>query len=386
MDKDYVGVSAFGLKLGAITPEVDLKEEVMNLLKRCREDNMIHDGDVLCVTESVLARSQNNFVTVDEVVEELHEKHGINENYTLLVQFPITSRNRFSAILRALARSVKNGRVIVQQSYPSDEVGNQVVEGELENDQLYRYEDIKNNQDLDFNHPITGINYLEFYEDIINEEMADHEIYLCNDPQALISEDIDAVIVSSIHRRRQDKLAVIEKAKKLSKFIEVMDLTSIFNDDEDRSRWGLLGSNLSAGEKIKLAPTRPFEFAEELKQAIGEELDRDVEVIIYGDGAYKDPESGIYELADPVTSFGFTAGLENRIRKGNKYKYLVDKYVSEGYEQEEIEMMIREEDVETEDEGTTPRKAKDLISSLADLVSGSADAGTPLVLVKNFFD
>ena len=386
MDKDYVGVSAFGLKLGAITPEVDLKEEVMNLLKRCQEDNMIHDGDVLCVTESVLARSQNNFVTVDEVVEELHEKHGINENYTLLVQFPITSRNRFSAILRALARSVKNGRVIVQQSYPSDEVGNQVVEGELENDQLYRYEDIKNNQDLDFNHPITGINYLEFYEDIINEEMADHEIYLCNDPQALISEDIDAVIVSSIHRRRQDKLAVIEKAKKLSKFIEVMDLTSIFNDDEDRSRWGLLGSNLSAGEKIKLAPTRPFEFAEELKQAIGEELDRDVEVIIYGDGAYKDPESGIYELADPVTSFGFTAGLENRIRKGNKYKYLVDKYVSEGYEQEEIERMIREEDVEAEDEGTTPRKAKDLISSLADLVSGSADAGTPLVLVKNFFD
>jgi len=386
MDKDYVGVSAFGLKLGAITPGVDLKEEIMNLLKRCQEDNMIDDGDVLCVTESVLARSQNNFVTVDEVVEELHEKHGINDNYTLLVQFPITSRNRFSAILRALARAVKNGRVIVQQSYPGDEVGNQVVEGELENDQLYRYEDIKNNQDLDFNHPITGINYLEFYEDIINEEMADHDIYLCNDPQALISEDIDAVIVSSIHRRRQDKLAVIEKAKKLSKFIEVMDLTSIFNDDEDRSRWGLLGSNLSAGEKIKLAPSRPFEFAEELKQSIGEELDRDVEVIIYGDGAYKDPESGIYELADPVTSFGFTAGLENRIRKGNKYKYLVDKYVSEGYEQEEIERMIREEDVEAEDEGTTPRKAKDLISSLADLVSGSADAGTPLVLVKNFFD
>ena len=385
MKRDYVGVSAFGLKLGAITPEVELKSEIMELLQRCQRDDMLDDGDVLCITESILARAQNNYVTIDEIVEELHQEHGINENYTLLIQFPITSRNRFSAILKAFARAAKNGKIIVQQSYPDDEVGNQVVEGNLENGRLYNYEDIKNNQDLDFNHPITGINYMEFYQDIITEEMAEHELYLCNDPQALITEEIDAVIISSIHTRRRDKLAVIEQAKKLDKFIEVMDLTNICNGSEKRSQWGLLGSNLSAGEKIKLAPSQPFEFAEKLKHNIADNFNIDVEVIIYGDGAYKDPETGIYELADPVTAFGFTAGLEDRIRKGNKYKYLVDKYVSEGYEQEEIERMIREEDVEAEDEGTTPRKAKDLIASLADLISGSADAGTPVVLVKNFF-
>ncbi len=383
MNRDYVGVSAFGLKLGAITPEVDLKSEIMDLLVRCEKDGLLDDGDVLCVTESVLARSQNNYVTVDDIVEELHEEHGINENYNLLVQFPITSRNRFSAILKAFARAVKNGKVIIQQSYPRDEVGNLVVDGDLEKGQVYNYEELKGSQDLDFNHPVTGINYLEFYQDIINEEMAEHEIYLCNDPGRLVDDDIDAVIISSIHTRRRDKLRVIERAKKLDKFIEVMDLTCICNSEENSS-WGLLGSNLSAGEKIKLAPGKPFEFSSQLKKSIKERFDREIEIIIYGDGAYKDPETGIYELADPVTSFGFTSGLEDRIRRGNKYKYLVDKYASEGYEQEEIERMIIEEKVETEDEGTTPRKAKDLIASLADLISGSADEGTPMVLVKDF--
>ncbi len=383
MNRDYIGVSAYGLRLGAITPDVNLNEEIMFLLNRCFDDGMLDDDDVLCVTESVVARSQGNYVTVDEIVEELHEEHGIKENYTLLVQFPITSRNRFSAILKAFARAVKNGRVIIQQSFPGDEVGNQVVEGELENGMVHDYEELKSNQELEFNHPITGINYLELYQDIITEEMADHEIYLCNDPRALITEEIDAVIISSIHSRRKDKLEVIERAKQLSKFIEVMDLTSICNGEE-RSQWGLLGSNLSSGERIKLAPSKPFEFARNLKEEIKNELERDIEVIIYGDGAYKDPETGIYELADPVTAFGFTSGLEDKIRRGNKYKYIVDKYASEGYDQEEIERMIRGEKVETEDEGTTPRKAKDLIASLADLISGSADEGTPLVLVKDF--
>ncbi|UOY10534.1 coenzyme F420-0:L-glutamate ligase [Methanonatronarchaeum sp. AMET6-2] len=384
MELDYVGVSAYGLKMGAITPETDLPSEILEVLSRCDDDGLLDDDDILCITESIVAKSQDNYVTIDEVARELNEEHSVKKGSRVLVLNPITSRNRFSAILRAIARAVEGGEVIVQLTHPDDEVGNRVVDDSLDIKETYEYSELKKREgessEIDFKHPITDINYMDFYSQIIKEEGSEPRIVLSNDQTAMIDSKLDSTIISSIHTRKKDKKAVLDAKED----INTLDLTEIASEGDKSCRWGLLGSNLSTDGKLKLAPKKPFEFSSKIQQLIKEETGKQVEVIIYGDGAYKDPESGIYELADPVTSFGYTSGVEGKMREGNKYKYLVDKYSDEGYSCDEIDRMIRGDEVEEEDEGTTPRKTKDLTASLADLVSGSADAGTPLVLIKNF--
>jgi len=385
MVKEYIGVSAFGIEMGAITPNTDLEEEIIKTVKKCENDGLIHSGDILCVTESIVARAQGNYVDIDEVSKEVLDIGGIEQDSTVLVLFPITSRNRFSPILRSIARAVNNGKVILQMNFPDDEVGNRVVKGDLDPTGLYKYSELKGLKEdkLDFIHPITKLNYLEFYENIIEEEGASADIYLSNDPKSLLGSDLDSVIVSSIHSREKDLEEVRKGKREINGNFEVISLKDICSKGKISCKWGLIGSNLSSSEKIKLAPKNPFKFVENLQAKIKNEIGKELEVLIYGDGAYKDPESGIYELADPVTAFGYTDGIEGKLRRGSKYKYLVDKYLDLGYENEEIDKMIRSGKVE-EDEGTTPRKLKDLIASLSDLISGSADAGTPLVLVKNF--
>ncbi len=381
---DYIGPIAMGLKMGVITPGMDIVEEVFQTLKSAHQDDLIDDGDVVCITESVVARSQENYIEVDEVSEILRSALNLDEDETLGVVFPITSRNRFSMILESIAKAVPKGKVIVQFPFPSDEVGNQVISPEFV-EKLGK--EIITEEDMDEEkcvHPITEVNYVNYYKEIIEEEGAESEIVLCNDEKHILEYGPDGVIAADIHTREKTKESIKEDLD------NCITLDEVCREGEVCSEWGLLGSNMSSGKKLKLAPKNGHEVVERLQDKVKDELCVDIEVIIYGDGAYKDPTSGIYELADPQPAIASTHGLDH-FRRGVKYKYLADKlYHEEDKDPKEIEKVLEKKKNEKksensmEKEGTTPRRLEDLLGSLADLVSGSADAGTPVVLVKNF--
>lgn len=380
---DYIGPMAMGLKMGVIVPGMDIVDLTFRSVKRCYEDELLDDGDVICITESVVARAQNNYVTVEEVSKEIRNIFELSEDGTIGVVFPITSRNRFSMILRSIAEAVPKGKVIVQFSFPCDEVGNQTICPEfvanLGKDRI-TMEDIEG---MDFKHPITDMNYIKYYQDIIAKTGADAEVVLSNDPLYILEYEPDAVIAADIHTRTQTKKTIC------AHFHNCITLCELFNDGEVYSHWGLLGSNMSSGGRLKLAPKDGDQVVGTIQKRIRDELNVHVEVLIYGDGAYKDPTSGIYELADPSVTVAATEGL-NLFRRGFKFKYLADTLHHEGKDVEEIEDILRKKRAESgsessmEREGTTPRRMEDILGSLADLVSGSADAGTPVVLVKNF--
>lgn len=383
---DYVGPCAFGIKMGVVLPGSELKSLIMKEVKKIDSDSLLEDGDAISVTESILARSQNNYVTTDEIVEEIRDKLNISSDSTVGVLFPILSRNRFSMIMEAIARTVENGKVILQLSYPDDEVGNQLIPEELAEEFEEKGKKTITAEELDekdCSHPITGVNYLQLYKELIEKEGADHQIILSNDPKTLTKYNIDAAISADIHTREKNR-------NKLSKKVKTCTLQDFFNDSSKEvwSEWGLLGSNMSSNEKLKLAPYNSDNFACELQEEIKKETGKQVEILISGDGAYKDPTSGIYELADPKPAFGTTPGLKDTFREGVKYKYLVDLYYNQGKSEEEIREILDKEAQsnrsfdEIETEGTTPRQAQDIMASLADLISGSADAGTPLILIK----
>ncbi len=382
---DYIGPMAMGLKMGVILPGTDIIDGVFQSAKRCYEDGLLDDSDILCITESVVARAQNNYVTLEEVSRVIGEKLNLFKDGTIGVVFPITSRNRFSMILRSIAGAVPEGKVIVQFSFPCDEVGNQTIcpefVGEL-GKKVITLDDIGENQ---FKHPITEMNYIKYYQDIIEKAGAKADIVLSNDPLHIIEHKPDAVIAADIHTRQQTKDIICRE------FDNCITLCEIFNRGEVCSDWGLLGSNMSSGGRIKLAPKDGDKVVGEVQKRIRDELNVHVEVLIYGDGAYKDPTSGIYELADPSVTVTATNGL-NLFRRGFKFKYLADTLHHQGKSLGEIETILRkkkassESESDMEREGTTPRRMEDVLGSLADLVSGSADAGTPVVLVKNFLN
>lgn len=344
------------------------------------------DGDVICITESVVARSQNNYILTDDIAAELQEKHNIQADSRLGILFPITSRNRFALILKGFAKTVPQGEVVVQLSFPCDEVGNMIVLPELANScytgEILTYEEIKDK----CLHPVTNINYPRYYQEIIEGEGARAKIFFSNNGEAIISHKPDCLIVSSIHDRLQRQKQLRDKVPLC---LTLQDLCS----DPSRpswSEWGLLGSNMSGDNLLKLAPREGDAFALSVQTMIKNKLGKKVEIIIYGDGAYKDPATGIYELADPQPVMGSTAAFKRgRLREGIKYKMLADTAYAQGKSAEEIEELLAASKKKTysrneiAEEGTTPRKLEDVIATLADLVSGSADAGTPLVLVKN---
>ena len=381
---DYIGPLAFGVKIGVVVPGVDLVKMITSPLTEAAHDGLLDDGDVVCVTESIVARAQNNFVTVADIAAEVQEKLNLSQDSKIGVLFPITSRNRFSLILQGIASAVPAGEVIVQLSYPADEVGNQVIAPELAEEltaakDYIRYEDL---QEEDCLHPITKVNYLTLYKEIIEGQGARATIFLSNDPQIMTRFAPDGVLVADVHNREATR-------KKLRKvYSNIITLQELCREGESWSEWGLLGSNMSAHDKLKLAPRESSLFVRELQAAIKESTGRQVEVLVYGDGAYKDPSTGIYELADPQPVFGMTDGLSGRYREGIKYKYLADVCYAEGKSVEEIEALLEAQKQEAHQqnemltEGTTPRRVEDVIASLADLVSGSADAGTPVVVVK----
>ncbi len=358
---DYIGPAAFGIKLPVIQPGDDIEDIVYYHLKKCDKDKLLENNSIVCITESIVARSQNNYVKLDDVAKDISIKLKLKEDSNIGVLFPIASRNRFSAILSGIAKSVPNGIVYVQFPVGKDEVGNMLA-----------------------NHPITKMNYFELYEEIIKQEGAIPFVIESNKYDELYWADLNGMLVSSIHTRSED----LQKVKK--HFKNSITLQDICNEPvagrDGWSEWGVLGSNLSEG-KLKLAPRDSTFLALNLQKRIKQNLGKHVEVMIYGDGAYKDPSTGIYELADPVVAFGYTPNLENQ-REGVKYKFLADKGLAQGLNKQQIEEMILKESQEMHEansikkEGTTPRPLKDIVGSLADLLSGSADAGTPVVIAR----
>ncbi len=383
----YIGSAAFGLKMGVFLPGCDLIGEVSKRAEDLNRDGLLDDGDVICITESVVARVQSNIVTTDQVATEVKSKLSLQPTSTLGVVFPIASRNRFSVALEGLAKAVPEGKVVVQFSHPEDEVGNQVIEpayvqGHGGVGAVLYHKDIPGQLLL---HPVTNIDYGSYYTDVIRRQGATAVIIYANDPQVILAEKPDGIIAADIRTR------IETKAKLQEAFANVITLQDLCSNGDIASQWGLLGSNMSSDGKLKLAPRNGDEITKEIQDEILRRTDRKVEVLIYGDGAYKDPGTGIYELADPVTTFGCTPGLNSCIRGGVKYKMLADRLHAEGKSILEIEAAIQEarasnlEADSIETEGTTPRKMTDILASLADLVSGSSDAGTPVVLVKSIY-
>lgn len=380
---EYIGPMAFGLKMGVILPGMSIVDTVFEQLCRCHRDHLLHDGDVVCITESVVARAQNNYVTTGDIAREVSSKLGLSPKGKVAVVFPIASRNRFSMILKGIAQAVPQGEVVVQFSFPCDEVGNQLIcpdfAKELAKD-LITLEDLGEHR---FKHPITGVDYMELYRSVIQSAGAKAFIFFCNDPHRVADFKPDGVIAADIHTRAETK-------KRIKGVIgNCISLDNLCTEGCSFSEWGLLGSNMSAGDKLKLAPRDGMLVVSELQRKLAEQLKVEVDVLIYGDGAYRDPSSGIYELADPQPAFAATDGLKG-FREGLKLKYLADYYHENGKSASEIEHILKQCKQNSlpgdsiEKEGTTPRKMEDVLASLADLVSGSADAGTPVVLIKGF--
>jgi F420-0:gamma-glutamyl ligase len=395
LNEKELGVMAFGIKTGIITFDDNIVEIVKNSLKK--DKDLIKSGDIVCITEAVVAITQKNYVYLNDISTEIRKKLNLNENSIIGVIYPILSRNRFSMILKAISKTVPKGKIIIQLKFPDDEQGNPIIDHKMLKELNKSFEDMITTTEIGekrFYHPETGIDYIDFYKSIVKESTLDVEIYLANSTKYLINKKPDGIIVSNVHHRF-DTLNAIKKRG----FENVITLQDIFSDSSQEvfSEYGLLGSNIldPVKERIKLAPKKGNEVCLKVQEMIKKEFNQEVEVLIYGDGAYKDPESGIYELADPVSAFGVTQGIKNKNRIGVKTKYLMQKLYNEGKTKTEILKIIEEEKAkfvlnQKKDafsaQGTTPRKIENLVASLADLVSGSADANTPVVIVRGFLD
>jgi F420-0:gamma-glutamyl ligase len=505
-----VGVAAIGLKTGLIIPNDDIAAITVETVKP-----FVENGDIICVTEAVVARSQNRYISCDELAEDISKKLKLKPGSTLAVISPIASRNRFALIMKALAMATRGGKVIVQLSIPFDEVGNRVIDEEFattrlrlkkvfkslrearENtpqlnvlireiiaalklqeigynvlsirkitgrgiadltvrtpegklavvevtfgdlrktaakaigikkdvdgaeqalaiavdlghhkiriidadalvnnekvtpktykfsSQLDSYHDpdvIYTNEmeNLTFSHPITGLDYRNLYLKMIEAGGAEGEIIFSNNPLKVYDRGyINGVCIGAVHER--------EKLRELFDAFGAM-VPVITIGDVGPGHWGVIGSNVSDFEKgvLKLLPGDADEMADKIKDKIKKVTGKDAEVLIFGDGAYKDPDTGIYELADPYPAIGISRGLcDASLRTGVKLKLQVDTLYNQGYSREEIEDIIKNkpDKITTGDLGTTPRKMTSIIATLADLVTGSADAGTPIVLIRGF--
>jgi Uncharacterized conserved protein len=378
-----IGTRASGIRtLSIVKSGEDLSEVVLAALKRAIDNKEVslNDRDILGITESLLARCQGNFVTFDNIREDLINKFG--ENQEIGIVFPIFSRNRFLLILKAISRSFK--KVYVQLNYPNDEVGNPLV-----NNKSFRSSGINPYSDSftegefkkvfteeDMLHPFTGINYIDLYKSAGDNI----EVIISNKAENIL-EYTNNVIVSDIHTRFITKELLESKGGNVIRLDEIMNES--INGSGYNKDYGLLGSNYSMEDTLKLFPRDGQEFVSGIQSAIKDLYGKHVEVMIYGDGAFKDPVAGIWELADPVVSPFYTEGL-NGTPNELKLKYLVD---NNKLSEDEMKSKIKErQNTKQESLGTTPRRITDLVGSLCDLVSGSGDKGTPIVLVQGYFD
>lgn len=384
-----VGTRSLGLRAPIIEKGDDLEEIVFETVKKASENHniTINDKDVVCVTESLVARAQGNYASIEQIAKDINNKFDGDE---LVVLFPILSRNRFSILLKAIALSGKKLHICL--SYPQDEVGNYLMdEMDLFNSNINPYQDVLDIDQFrkiagEYRHTFTGMDYPALYTELAPNS----EIYFLNNPVDSLK-FADEVLVCSIHTRNIIKRQLKEAGGK-----NILSLDEILNEPVEGSGfnrdYGLLGSNLSTEGEVKLFPRDGEDFVANLQKKLVNHFDKQIEVMIYGDGAFKDPVGKIWELADPIVSPAFTKGLSGTPSE-LKIKYIADNEFSDLSIEERTSAMVariskKEKELVGKNEtlGTTPRQITDLLGSLADLTSGSGDKGTPIVLIQGYFD
>ena len=388
-----VGTVVRGIRAPIIREGDDLARIVVDAVLEAQQQDGFQpqDRDVVAVTEAVVARAQGNYASVDAIASDVRKQLG---GGTVGVIFPILSRNRFAICLRGIARGLD--KVVLMLSYPSDEVGNHLIDPDLLDEKgVDPYGDVLTEQRyrelFGVNpHPFTGVDYVEYYKTLIQEAGAEVEIIFANDCRAILPYT-KKVLCCDIHTRERTKRRLRKAGAEV-----VLGLDDILTAPVDGSgcneKYGLLGSNKATEETVKLFPRDCQDFVQDVQRSLRERTGKTVEVMVYGDGAFKDPVGKIWELADPVVSPAYTSGLEGTPSEV-KLKYLADNnfaHLSGEALRAAIEEYIRQKDDnlvgKMESQGTTPRRLTDLIGSLCDLTSGSGDKGTPIVYIQNYFD
>ena len=389
-----LGTVSMGVRAPIIREGDDLAKIVTgSILEAIKEDGLTpRDRDIVAMTESIVARAQGNYCSIDDIAEDVRTKFGGD---TVGVIFPILSRNRFSICLRGIAKGCK--KVVIMLSYPSDEVGNHLIDLDTMDEKgINPYTDVLTEAKFRelfgyVKHPFTGVDYIEYYSELIRECGAEAEIILANDPRAILPYTKN-VLNCDIHtRERTKRLLWAAGAERVFGMDEIM--RAPINGSGYNDRYGLLGSNKATEDTIKLFPRDCQDLVEDIQKQLLDATGKCMEVMVYGDGAFKDPVGKIWELADPVVSPAYTAGLEGTPNE-LKLKYLADNTFAD-LSGEELRAAIKDK-IQQKDgsslvgnmaaQGTTPRRLTDLIGSLCDLTSGSGDKGTPIIYIQGYFD
>jgi len=388
-----VGTVSRGIRAPIIRSGDDLVEIVSNsVLEAAADDGFsIRDRDVVAMTEAIVARAQGNYASVDNIADDVRAKLG---GGTVGVIFPILSRNRFAICLRGIAKGAK--KIVLMLSYPSDEVGNHLVSLDaLDEKGVDPYKDVldlaKYRELFGYEkHRFTGVDYVEYYQTLIEESGAECEVIFANDPRAILSYTKN-ILCCDIHTRARTKRLLKAAGAEVVLGLDEI-LTAPINGSGCNENYGLLGSNKATEDTVKLFPRDCQGLVEAIQQKLLDKTGKHVEVMVYGDGAFKDPVGKIWELADPVVSPAYTSGLEGTPNE-LKLKYLADNDfadLSGEALKEAIKDQIHKKDGDLvgkmASEGTTPRRLTDLIGSLCDLTSGSGDKGTPIVYIQGYFD
>ena len=384
--------------MGIRAPIIRQGDDLVKIVSDCIVDAMKYDGltprdrDVVAMTEAIVARSQGNYASVENIAEDVRTKFG---GETVGVIFPILSRNRFAICLRGIASGCK--KVVLMLSYPSDEVGNHLIDWDMmDANGVDPYKDVLTEERYRqmfgyVKHPFTGVDYVEYYSNLIRESGAEVEIIFANDPRAILSYTKN-VLNCDIHTRaRTKRLLKAAGAERVYGLDEIMNAP--INGSGYNPAYGLLGSNKATEDTVKLFPRECQDLVNDIQARLLEATGKHIEVMVYGDGAFKDPIGKIWELADPVVSPAYTPGLEGTPNE-LKLKYLADNDFAglSGKDlQDAIKNKIQEKDGSSlvgnmAAQGTTPRRLTDLIGSLCDLTSGSGDKGTPIVYIQGYFD
>lgn len=387
-----LGTVVRGIRAPIIRKGDNIAEIVVNSVCNAVETENItfNDRDIVAVTEAIVARAQGNYASVEDIAVDIKSKFAESH---IGVIFPILSRNRFAVCLKGIAMGVK--KITLMLSYPADEVGNHLIDIDaLDNKNINPWTDTLTEKEFRTNfgyciHEFTGVDYIEYYSDLIREAGAEVEIIMSNNAKTILNYTKD-VLCCDIHTRKRTKRQLIAAGANNVYCLDDI-LTSPINNSGYNEIYGLLGSNKSTDDTVKLFPRDCVNFVTEVQAKFIECTGKNIEVMVYGDGAFKDPQGKIWELADPVVSPGYTSGLEGTPNE-LKLKYLADNDFADlsGNElREAIKKSISEKDCNLKGtmatQGTTPRKLTDLIGSLSDLTSGSGDKGTPIVFIQNYF-
>jgi hypothetical protein len=386
-----VGTVVRGIRTPIIRANDDLASIVVDSLMKASEYEgfKFRDRDVVAITEAVVGISEGNYVSVDDIKLDVQSKFP---SKNIGIVYPILSRNRFSMILKGIARGMD--KITMLLSFPSDEVGNSILDEDALDKSKYNLSSVIGEKEYketfgDFTHPFTGINMVDFYRDLIKKENCDVEFVFANDPKEILKYTKD-VLTCDIHTRLRTKKTLQEQGANVYGLFEVMNKP--INNSGYNPNYGLLGSNKATEEKLKLFPKTGDKLVLDIQRKLKDLTGRTIEVMVYGDGAFKDPVGHIWELADPVVSPAYTSGLEGTPNE-IKLKYVSDNKFSD-LKGEALKSAIKEE-IKNKDadlkgkmvsEGTTPRRLTDLIGSLSDLTSGSGDKGTPVVFIQGYFD